>query len=1336
MASLLLSTAGAVVGNALLPGGVTFLGATLSGAALGGAIGSGVGSLIDQKLFGPSGPTLLNEAPREGPRLSDLQVMASTEGASIPRAFGRVRLSGQLIWATDFEEDIVETVTESTATASGGGGKGGGGGGSSTTTTRTTTIEYRYFANFALGLCEGRVTRIGRIWADGKLLDLSNVNYRLHTGSETQVADPLIEAVEGAGQVPGFRGLAYVVFERLALAPFGNRLPQLQVEVFRALSDVEAQIKAVTIIPGATEFGYQPAPITKTFPGGVTQPVNTNNALEGTDWQVAIDQLQDTCPNLERAGLVVTWFGDDLRAGVCTVRPKVEKSDTVTTPVSWSAAGLTRATAQVVSTVDGRPAFGGTPSDASIVSALSDLSARGIAVTFFPFIMMDVPAGNTRIDPYTGISTQPVYPWRGRITVSPAPGVSGSPDKTPAAKSQVDAFFGTASIGDFSIVGTGVVYSGPNEWSYRRQVLHYAHLCKAGGGVSAFLIGTELRGLTWVRDGAGHPAVDQLVQLAADVKSILGPATKVTYAADWSEYFGHQPDHGSGDVTFHLDPLWASPHIDAVGIDNYMPLSDWRDGRSHADALAGVPAIHDIDYLTSNIAGGEGYDWFYASSADRTTQTRTPITDGAAGKPWVFRYKDLVNWWSNPHINRVGGAESGPATAWVPRSKPIWFTELGCPAVDRGSNQPNVFFDPKSSESQLPYFSRGLRDDVVQRRFLLAHHAYWTPGADGFVEAANPISPLYGGRMVDHDAMHVWTWDARPYPAFPHATQLWSDGVNWRLGHWLTGRLGAVPLGALVAQIMQDQGFTAFDVSGLSGIVDGFVIDRTMDARAALSPLMQAYFFEAVESEGAIRIVHRGDSVTTVAQDSAMAVPPGSAASPFEITRAQETDLPAASKLSYIEANADYRQAAIEARRQVTRSDRVIGAALPLVLRQEDAIRIAETGLQDAWIARERASFVLPPSNLALDPGDVVAVETGGRTRTMRLGRVADGLAREAEAVAAEPGIFGALAAPSRDHLPAVVPVFGAVDLVFLDLPLLRGDEVPHAPYIAATAAPWPGGVSIYRSAGEDGFALDSAISAPAVMGETEWDLHPGPISRWDKVNVVRVRLYGGELESASEIAVLGGANIAAIGSEAHGFEVIQFQSAELVAPQTYDLSVFLRAQAGSEGQMVNPHPAGSRFVVLTGALRQAGLAPAERGLTFNWRYGPAPLDISNPAHITRPASFVGVGLRPLSPVHVRGRKLASDDLELTWIRRTRINGDSWEQLDVPLGEDVESYEIDVVEDGVVVRTIAASTPGAVYTLAEQVTDFGAPPAAITVDVYQLSAVFGRGAATRATLYV
>ena len=270
------------------------------------------------------------------------------------------------------------------------------------------------------------------------------------------------------------------------------------------------------------------------------------------------------------------------------------------------------------------------------------------------------------------------------------------------------------------------------------MILHYAHLAVAAGGVDGFILCSELRGLSQVRASASdYPFVAALVALAADVRAVLGPDTKITYGADWSEYFGHHPQDGSGDVYFHLDPLWASPDIDAIGIDAYWPLADWRDGREHLDWQDGTRSPHDLAYLKSNILGGEGYDWYYASAADRDAQRRTPITDGA-GKPWVFRYKDIRSWWTNAHYNRPGGIESPTPTAWVPQSKPIWFTETGCPAIDKGANQPNVFVDPKSSESNQPYYSSGTRDDLIQRLYLQALIEGLDPAHPGYIDGANP----------------------------------------------------------------------------------------------------------------------------------------------------------------------------------------------------------------------------------------------------------------------------------------------------------------------------------------------------------------------------------------------------------------------------------------------------------------------------------------------------------------------------------------------------------------------------------------------------------------------
>ncbi len=227
------------------------------------------------------------------------------------------------------------------------------------------------------------------------------------------------------------------------------------------------------------------------------------------------------------------------------------------------------------------------------------------------------------------------------------------------------------------------------------------------------------------------------------------------------------------------------------------------------------------------------------------------------------------------------------------------------------------------------------------------------------------------------------------------------------------------------------------------------------------------------------------------------------------------------------------------------------------------------------------------------------------------------------------------------------------------------------------------------------------------------------------------VTLFGGALESRDDLAVLGGANVAAIRNGNGEWEVFQFATAELVAANKYKLSRLLRGQAGTERAMANPVAAGARFVLITGALKEARLTQEQRGLPLNWRYGPASRAIDDFTFQTQSVTARGVGLRPLSVVHVRvARNLASNDLTLSWVRRTRIGGDSWEQSEAPLAEDSERYEVDILSGAVVKRTLSSATPSVLYSSAQQIADFGAAPALpLSVAVYQISTGFGRGAA-------
>jgi predicted secreted protein len=213
-------------------------------------------------------------------------------------------------------------------------------------------------------------------------MDLSGVTWRWYPGDEAQTADPFIAARMGAASTPAYRGTAYVVFEELALSTYGNRLPQLSFEVFRPLADAdtaEGLTRAVTMIPASGEFTYATQAIRKTD-GGATVPENLNALADSTDMVEALVRLQAMAPAVESVSLVVAWFGDDLRAGSCKVRPGVEVASKTTTPSLWAVNGVARSDAFLVSRdAEDRPVYGGTLADFAGMKSF-DISASGVLV--------------------------------------------------------------------------------------------------------------------------------------------------------------------------------------------------------------------------------------------------------------------------------------------------------------------------------------------------------------------------------------------------------------------------------------------------------------------------------------------------------------------------------------------------------------------------------------------------------------------------------------------------------------------------------------------------------------------------------------------------------------------------------------------------------------------------------------------------------------------------------------------------------------------------------------------------------------------------------------------
>lgn len=405
---------------------------------------------------------------------------------------------------------------------------------------------------------------------------------------------------------------------------------------------------------------------------------------------------------------------------------------------------------------------------------------------------------------------------------------------------------------------------------------------------------------------------------------------------------------------------------------------------------------------------------------------------------------------------------------------------------------------------------------------------------------------------------------------------------------------------------------------------------------------------------------------------------------------------------------------------------------LPIVLSDQEAKVVADVTLYNAWVGRVSYTFTVPPKYALLEPSDVITITKDGAAYLLRVTSsklVRNGM-QEITAVAEDVSSYDfynpAGTGTSNIQLP---PTISASRLELMDLPAFPTDGVTDAYLrygVVGLGDNWAGS-AVYRSDdGGSNYALMQTLTAQAIIGAVLNIIPAGTVYGWDNISTIDVLLTFGQLQSVTDIAVLNGANVCVIGDE-----VIQFQTATLLDTNKYRLSGLLRGRLGTEWA-AGSHVAGERFVMLTNALARELMASSGWGISKKFK----PVTIGSTLGATDPQDFAYTAraLKPYSPVHILGARSAGD-LAIDWKRRTRIGGDWRDAVDIPLSEESERYEVDIMQGMTVKRTITGLTsPAATYTAAQQVADFGATQSSILVNVYQISAAVGRGYAGIATL--
>jgi len=548
-----------------------------------------------------------------------------------------------------------------------------------------------------------------------------------------------------------------------------------------------------------------------------------------------------------------------------------------------------------------------------------------------------------------------------------------------------------------------------------------------------------------------------------------------------------------------------------------------------------------------------------------------------------------------------------------------------------------------------------------------------------------------------------------------------------------------VPLATVVQRLCDRVGLdsTLRNTTGLTGTVDGYAIGRRMTARAALDALRTVYAFDAVESGGQVRFFTRGGApVATVPYvdllDSAQR---GAVQSQW----AAEEELPNRVDLQYLSAPADYQEAVQTARRAFGGNVDPLTVSVPVVLADSAAQAIAKRLLFEAAVARVPRRFALPRKWSLIEAGDVVtlALESGEarRVRVLRDNRNRGSV--QVEAIDDDVDVYtqagaGQTVATGQTTVNALTPTL----LRLLDLPPLRdADDTLHW-YVAASGldATWPGTV-LYRAIERSGpYDQAGSVFTTSTLGAAE-----GVLGNYlggntvDELNRVDVTLTTGTLASVTLLEMLNGANAAVLGNE-----IIQFRTATLVSGTRYTLSGLLRGRLGTEDGMTT-HAAGERFVLLNPAATFRLVQDTDQlNVLRYWKPVTAGRRLQDTLEQT--ATLTGRSLRPLAPVQLAaGRTGTGQDILIRWTRRGRLSASWLDQVDVPLGEATERYDVEVLNaaGSAVVRTFSGLTvPEVTYTSAQMTADFGAVPLSVQVRVYQLSARIGRGLPASANVLV
>ena len=537
--------------------------------------------------------------------------------------------------------------------------------------------------------------------------------------------------------------------------------------------------------------------------------------------------------------------------------------------------------------------------------------------------------------------------------------------------------------------------------------------------------------------------------------------------------------------------------------------------------------------------------------------------------------------------------------------------------------------------------------------------------------------------------------------------------------------------GAIFSAIALQTTLTAGDIDVTQGTdsVPGYLVGNRQTAAADVAPLLTAYPIDPASIDGILKLIRRGGSpVVTIPAGDLGATTGNDPVTKLEVKRRQDIEMPARVDVQYFAPENLYQQMSIGATRYSKTHAEALTVTLPMAMSETQARAIAERTLYTQWLERSAITFSLPPRYLYLAPGDVILLPVNGVNKRVRILRMEIVPLAEIkfEAVYDDINVLTQVVAGNAAgaSTQVVVDTGTLVSAIWSNNALRDADTTTSGLYVAAVGQENWGGAVVYisRDAGTSYQKLVS-VGDYSIMGTTLTTLPTfTDTAVFDNGSTVDVSLQRGVLNSASASDILSGTNACLIGNE-----IVQFTTATVIGTLQYRLSGLLRGQRGTDYAW-GSHSTGEAFVLLTNAVKRVILDDSVIGksvlLKVIGAYGS--LAAASPQTVL----VTGAEYKPYAPSHVAAARDGSNNITLTWIRRTRSGGQWSDLVDASLVDTPESYDVEVWNAGYTIlkRTFsalsAATTP---YTAAQQTTDGYTPGLPVSVRVYQNNARIGRG---------